>query len=225
MNYKIIYNDKNIEFTNSCLALAFSGDTDKNFYRVDNDIVEVCYLDINNINESRDLKDKYKTIFILINFIKSDEVEKIYSLLNYNNVIVASINKDSSIIKDDKVISLKGFNKKISIEALIKMFSNKEILMKIKNREVSSSIVIGNESMENHIEKILENLIRNFTHIENYKEYIMYLCANEEFNIAEVAYLEDLMNEYLYKADKIKIQQFKNGEIKDNVLYSILAIK
>lgn len=225
MNYKIICNDKSIEFTNDFPALTFSEDIDKNFYRIDNDIVEVCYKDIKDINRNEDLKSKYKRIFILFNSVEKDEEEKIVNLLNYTNVIVVALNRQTNIIRNNNISILKGFKEQINIESLIKVFSNEEVLIKVRDRKNSSSIVIGNESLESTIEKMLKNLFQSFKYIENYKEYIMYIYTNKELGMQDIAYLEDLMKEYLYEANKIEIKQLKDSEVKNNIVYSILASK
>ena len=72
---------------------------------------------------------------------------------------------------------------------------------------------------------MLKNLFQSFKYIENYKEYIMYIYTNKELGMQDIAYLEDLMKEYLYEANKIEIKQLKDSEVKNNIVYSILASK
>lgn len=224
MNYKIICDDRDIEFTNNYPALTFSYDTNKNFYRVNDDIIEVEYLNFDDINERVELKKKFKLIFIILKSIENYDLERINNISKYDNVIIAVMDKDV-FLENKNIVMLKGLNEKINVEALIDMFSNKDIMMRVKNKKRVSSMILGNEDLVNPVGNMLKNILKNFSRIDNYKEYIMYLYSNKEFNLQETAYLEDLMREYLYNAGKIEIKQIKDSEIEDNVFYSILATR
>lgn len=224
MNYKIMCDDRDIEFTNNYPALTFSYDTNKNFYRVNDDIIEVEYLNFDDINERVDLKKKFKLIFIILKSIENYDLERINNISKYDNVIIAVMDKDV-FLENKNIVMLKGLNEKINVEALIDMFSNKDIMMRVKNKKRVSSMILGNEDLVNPVGNMLKNILKNFSRIDNYKEYIMYLYSNKEFNLQETAYLEDLMREYLYNAGKIEIKQIKDSEIEDNVFYSILATR
>lgn len=224
MNYKIMCDDRDIEFTNNYPALTFSYDTNKNFYRVNDDIIEVEYLNFDDINERVDLKKKFKLIFIILKSIENYDLERINNISKYDNVIIAAMDKDV-FLENKNIVMLKGLNEKINVEALIDMFSNKDIMMRVKNKKRVSSMILGNEDLVNPVGNMLKNILKNFSRIDNYKEYIMYLYSNKEFNLQETAYLEDLMREYLYNAGKIEIKQIKDSEIEENVFYSILATR
>lgn len=224
MNYKIICDDRDIEFTNNYPALTFSYDINKNFYRVNDDIIEVDYLNFDDINERVDLKKKFKCIFVILKSIENYDLERIDNISKYDNVVIAVMDKNI-FLENKNIVMLKGLNEKINVEALIDMFSNKDIMMRVKNKKKISSMILGNEDLVNPVGNMLRNILKNFSHIDNYKEYIMYLYSNKEFNLQETAYLEDLMREYLYNAGKIEIKQIKDSEIEDNVFYSILATR
>ncbi len=224
MNFKIICDNKDIEFTNNYPALAFSDDDYKNFYRVRDNIIEVNYLNFEDINEKRDFCRRFKTIFLILKSIDKCDIKKLEEILAHDNVIVG-VRNNNAYINNKKVITFKGINEKINVEALVDMFSNRDILSKVKNKGNSSSMILGHESLTNSVGKILNNVLNNFKYIDNYKEYIMYLYSDKEFNLQETAYLEDLLREYSYGTRKIEIKQINDDGIKDNVFYSILATR
>lgn len=224
MNYKIICDNKEIEFTNNYPALAFSDDEHKNFYRVKDNIIEVNYLSFNEIDEERDFSRRFKTIFVILKSIEDCSFEKLEDILAHDNVIVG-VRSNSAHINNKRIITFKDINERINVEALIDMFSNEDILSKVKNKNNISSMILGYESLTNPVGNILNNVLKNFKYIDNYKDYIMYLYSNKEFNLQETAYLEDLLKEYSYGTGKIEINQINDDGIKDNVFYSILATR
>ena len=88
MNYKIICDNKEIEFTNNYPALAFSDDDHKNFYRAKDNIIEVNYLSFNEIDEERDFNTRFNNIFVILKSIDDSDIEKVEYILAYDNVIV-----------------------------------------------------------------------------------------------------------------------------------------
>ncbi|MBE6047837.1 MAG: hypothetical protein E7213_05435 [Clostridium sp.] len=223
MNYKIIYDDKQLEFTNKYPALTFSDDSNKNFYRVNDDIIEVKYLKLDDFKQEQEVKRKYKIIFLILKSVNESDLEKLNDIVKYDNVIVGI--RDKNFLLNNKIILFKGIDEKINIEALIGMFCNKDILKSIKNKKRVSSMLIGYESLLNPVGNISKSILNNFNHICNYEHYVMYLYSSREFDLQEIAYIEDLLTEYLYEANKIEIKQIKNNFIDDNVFYSILATK
>lgn len=224
INYKIICNDRSIKFINSQAALSFWDETDKIFCKVNNNTIEIKYSSLDDISESEDLSIKYETIIIMLKSVGKDNMKKLNFLLSHNNVIVAMM-REEKICNRPNMIKLKTVNEKINVEALISMFSNKEILTMIKSGILEFSMIIGCEKLINSLESILQNILNNIYYIENNKYYNLYLYCNKEFNLQETAELEDLMREYLYNAEEIEIKQVNNSELKNNVFYSILAAK
>lgn len=204
------------------VQLCFSDDDNKNFYRVKDNIIEVNYLSFNEIDEERDFSRRFKNIFVILKSIDDCDIEKVKDVLAHDNVIVG-VRNNNAHINNKRIITFKGINESINVEALIDMFSNKDILSKVKNN--ISSMILGYESLANPVGNILNNVLKNFKYIDNYKDYIMYLYSNKEFNLQETAYLEDLLKEYSYGTGKIEINQINNDGIKDNVFYSILATR
>ncbi|AOR24338.1 hypothetical protein [Clostridium taeniosporum] len=195
MKYKVICLGNNIELKESSPALSFLEDNNINYYRVDNDIIEVIYLDkLENYN----FKQNRGETILLVNKITNNNIIKIKSLIREKNIlIVAGENLTEEEFKNTLFISALKNGEKIKLRMLITIISNESILYKIKSGKYENYAIIGEEDVNNPVGGMILNILNNLLFLNNSKNYIVTIYSKNEFDLQDISYIEDAIKEYI----------------------------
>ncbi|MEG0295643.1 MAG: hypothetical protein RR620_02920 [Clostridium sp.] len=220
MNYKIICENSEIELTGYMPALTFLDDGNRNFYRVDNDIVEIFYLD--ELNQKDISKFNGKKTIMLLTKVDEKKISIIKEIEKNGNIIIA-IGKRSinDVFQNIIYISSLCTKDKIDIRTLLKIFTDDDLIVKIKNRKNECLSVIGMNDLSNPIGNITLNILKNFAYVQSCNNYNLYIYSKDEFDLQDISYLEDAIKEYIEMNINLTIIQ-NNSNDENGFVYHLL---
>lgn len=223
MKYKVICLGDNIKLKESSPALSFWGDSNINYYRIDNDIIEViCLCNLENYK----FKLNTEKVILLVDKITNDNIIEIKSLVKKSNTLMfAGENLTEEDLKNVLFISALKNHEEIKLKTLINIISNENVLYKVKGGHYINYAVIGEEYAKDPIGGMILNILKNLSFLNGSKNYTVTIYSEDELNLQDISYLEDAIKEYIDINANFTVNQITKLNHSDIIDYFIIGKK